>query len=197
VWQSGVFAVCVAFAASGAVAEEAVGISPQTPTLLQTVSEAGSYLAGRFAEQRSDHRTAAILLDRVLEENPYDAALLQRTFLAHLRAGLYERALDLAPKADNRNPQGYFADLLLAEQSLLAGDWDGALNRLDTASGSGLSQYATPMIKAWALAGRGDTDAAILSIGELSDQGGFARLRSLHEGLIYAKAARYVEAEEA
>lgn len=196
-WQSGVFAVCVTFAASGAVAEEAVGSSPESPSLLQTVSEAGSYLAGRFAEQRSDHRTAAILLDRVLEENPDDGDLLQRTFLAHLRAGLYDRALDLAPTADNRNPQGYFADLLLAEQSLLAGDWDAALNRLDTASGSGLSRYATPMIKAWALAGRGDTDAAIKSIGSLSDQGGFARLRSLHEGLIYAKAARYVEAEEA
>lgn len=196
-WQSGVFAVCVSLAATGAVAEEAAGDDPETPTLLQTVSEAGSYLAGRFAEQHSDHRTAAILLDRVLEENPDDAALLQQTFLAHLRAGLYDRALELALLTNNSSPQGYFADLLLAERALLEEDWDAVLAQLETASGSGLGRYATPMIEAWALAGRGDTDAAIKAIRSLSDQGGFARLRSLHEGLIYARAGRYGEAEEA
>jgi len=196
-WQSGIVAVCVTLAASGAFAEESAGDGPKTPSLLQTVSVSGSYLAGRFAEQRSDHRTAAILFDRVLEENPDDSELLQRTFLAHLRAGLYERALDLAVRTDNQSPQGYFADLLLAEQAILAGDWKASLERLDLASGSGLGRYATPMLKAWSLAGRGDTDAAIKAIAALSDQGGFARLRSLHEGLIYARAARYADAEEA
>ena len=196
-WQSGVVAICVSLAAPGAMAEEAAGDGPKTPSLLQTVSVAGSYLAGRFAEQRSDHRTAAILLDRVLEENPEDSELLQRTFLAHLRAGLYDRALELATRVDNSSPQGYFADLLLSEQAMLAGDWAASLNYLESASGSGMARYATPMLEAWSLAGRGDTDAAIKALGALSDQGGFARLRSLHEGLIYAKAARYDKAEEA
>ncbi len=195
-WQSGVLAVCLTFVATGAGAAETAGDDPAAPSLLETVSVTGSYLAGRFAEQRSDHRTAAILLDRVLEENPDDMALVQRTFLAHLRAGLYERALELAEQSGS-DGNDYFADLLLAEKALHDSDWDGALARVDSDNGSGLGRYATPMVKAWALAGRGDTDAAIKSIGALSDQGGFGRLRSLHEGLIYARAGRFAEAEDA
>ncbi|MEQ9491656.1 MAG: tetratricopeptide repeat protein [Alphaproteobacteria bacterium] len=196
-WQSGVFAVCVAFAAPVASATETSGAEPAVPSLLETVSVSGAYLAGRFAEQRSDHRTAAILLDRVLEDNPDDAELTQRAFLAHLRAGLYDRALELAAQDMGNSNQSYFANLLLAEQALRKGEWDTALARVESDGGSGLGRFATPMIKAWALAGRGDTDAAIQSIGALSDQGGFGRLRSLHEGLIYAKAGRYAEAEDA
>ena len=47
-----------------------------------TGSVYGNYLAGRFAENEADLSFAADMMERVLEENPSDPAILRRAFVS-------------------------------------------------------------------------------------------------------------------
>lgn len=158
-------------------------------------SHAGAYLAGWFAEKQSDFTTAAYLLDRLLEDSPDDPQLLVRAFYANLRAGYYPRALELAKSistSDINIP-------MMAQFTVIAGHfrdgaWEDVLTVADQVPANSLARYAKPMVKAWALSGMGKTDDAITALGELSDDTGFRRLRSLHEGLILIRAGRLEDA---
>lgn len=155
-------------------------------------SHAGAYLAGRFAEQHSDYRTASHLLDRLMEDNPGDLALRRRAFLSHLRAGNFERAEDLAGQIAAKDLQPFSTALVtLTATNVRSGDWETALQNADRIPVSGLARYAAPLLRSWAHAGAGDTAKAVDALKPLSDNGGFDRLRALHEGLIFARAEQY------
>ncbi len=158
----------------------------------ETTGRYGSYLAGRFAERESDFASAADLLDRVIEERPDDPVLRQHAFFAHLRAGNLDRAVALSRGEDGRPIS--IALMTLAIDAINKEDWQEAVRLGSQIDISGLFRYSVPLTLAWSEAGRGDVDAAITSLSALSDVGGFARLRSLHEALIYASADRFDEA---
>jgi len=170
-----------------AAAEETVA-----PAAVEARSHAGAYLAGRFAEQNSDYNTAATLLDRLLEDRPGDSAMQRRAFLSHLRAGNFARAEELALSISEKDLQPISTALVtLAAADIRNNDWEQALLNAERIPVSGLARYAAPMMKAWAQAGAGNPEAAVEALQELSDSGGFTRLRALHEGLILARAEQY------
>lgn len=168
----------------------------RSAALLREATETGAYLAGRLAENMSDFRTAAALLDRVLEDNPADVGIRRRALLANFQAGNYDRAAELAETtvAEEESPPS-LAFIVLAGRALIVEDWASALAHLDRMDRSGLARYAQPIARAWALAGVNETDAAIEALSVLSDQQGFSRLRRLHEALIFAHGGRFAEAE--
>jgi len=180
-------------AVSGAGPAQAEGDAESKP--VEAHSQAGAYLAGWFAEKRSDFSTAAYLLDLLLENSPDDPELKVRAFYANLRAGFFDRALELAKSISSKDANvPMMAQFTVIADSLRAGAWEDALSVVEQVPDNSLARYAKPMVKAWALAGLDKTDEAIIALAELSDETGFRRLRTLHEGLIYSRAGRLDDA---
>ncbi len=186
-------AVGLVWSQGGAADETDLGQAVASAT--DVTSEYGDYLAGRFAEQKSDFRTAAMLLARVLEARPDDQQLRQRTLALSLAAGLYDQALALSRELiDAGETQRPTASELVALEAIRKGDYPAALATLAETRKTAMAHFSVPLATAWAHAGNGDVDAALEALAELDDQSGFDRLRALHAGLILETAGRHEEA---
>lgn len=161
----------------------------------QVTSEYGDYLAGRHAEQRSDFETAARLLARVLEAQPDDQLLRQRTLALSLAAGLYPEAVALSKEliaaGETQRPT---AGEMLAFDAIVRGEYAEALEILADVRRTAMARFSVPLATAWAQSGLGETDAALEALAELDDESGFDRLRALHAGLVLEAGGRYEEA---
>ena len=94
-----------------------------------TGSVFGNYLAGRFAENEADLDFAANMMERVLEENPSDPAILRRAFVLNLGAGNGKRAVELADLMNKLGGTLTSATLLLLAHDLKQGKPDEALKK--------------------------------------------------------------------
>ncbi len=150
----------------------------------------GSFLAGRFAEKRSDLAFAAEMMLRVLEDDPGNAELLRRTFMLTLAAGLHDKALELAERIGADGADANTVALVLAAAHLRKGETAAADAALANVSDSGLARYTTPLAQAWIRASAGDFDAAVAALDPLGETQGFVPLQAFHVGLILDLAGR-------
>lgn len=156
----------------------------------------GTYLAGRFAERQKDLASASALMLRVLEENPEDERLRERTFKLTLQAGQIQIAVKLARELDKAAVQVSSATLLLAAIDIKAGRYEEAKKRLDAAPDIGLAKFAVPLAMAWINVGLKDNEAGLAALDALNKENGFTILRKLHSGLINDFAGNAAKAEE-
>jgi len=178
----------------GAASDE-TNLGQVTAASQEVTSTYGDYLAGRFAEQKSDYRTAATLLARVLEARPDDQFLRQRTLALSLSAGLYDQAVVLSRQlVEAGETQRPTASEMLALDAIVRGDYAAALATLADTRRTAMARFSVPLTTAWAHAGLGEVDQAIEALAELDDQSGFDRLRALHAGLILESAGRNEDA---
>lgn len=152
----------------------------------------GAYLTGRFALSETDTRTAADRLLEALRQDPNEPELLSRAFAAALLDGRPE-ALRLA----RRLPENQAAALLLVGAEAHAGRWDRAEQRIRALPRQGPAQIMQPLLLAWALHGRGQTDQAIATLRPLAEGGRLRGIHALHLALIADLANRPREAERA
>jgi tetratricopeptide (TPR) repeat protein len=150
----------------------------------------GAYLAGRFAQSESDTRTAADTLLEALRRDPDQPELLNRAFLAALLDGRPE-ALRLA----RRLPDSQAAALLLIGAEAQAGRWDRAEQRVRALPRQGPAQLLQPLLLAWTLQGKGQTDQAVATLRPLAEGGRLRGLHALHLALIADLAGRGRDAE--
>lgn len=165
-------------------------------TPVGATSEFGSYLAGRHAHALKDSVKASDFMQRVLEENPEDQALLRQTFLLTLAAGQLDSAIGLAKRIEEGGGRMTTAALLLGVEAVRIGDFADARDRFDALPRSGLSTYAGPLALAWTQVGLKDFDAALKALEPLDKKNGFAAMRDLHAGLINDVADRKEAAEK-
>lgn len=161
-----------------------------------TGSVFGNYLAGRFAENEADLDFAASMMERVLEENPSDPAILRRAFVLNLGAGNGKRAVELAGRMNKLGGNLTSATLLLLAHDLKQGKLDDALKRADSLADNGLARFSKPLARAWILAARKDYDAALKALDPLSAEKGFSTMHGMHAGLIEELAGRPDAAEK-
>ncbi|NMJ44309.1 tetratricopeptide repeat protein [Roseomonas sp. JC162] len=150
----------------------------------------GAYLAGRFATSESDTRTAAESLLAALRADPDQAEVVQRAFIATLLDGRPD-----AVRLARRLPDNPLASMLIAGTDAQAGRWDRAEQRIRTLPRQGAAQLLQPMLLAWTLHGKGQTDAAVALLRPLSESGRLRSLYALHAALICDLANRPREAE--
>jgi tetratricopeptide (TPR) repeat protein len=150
----------------------------------------GAYLAGRFATSESDTRTAADSLLAALRAEPDEPEVIQRAFIAALLDGRAD-----AVRLARRLPDNPLAAMLLAGTDAQAGRWDRAEQRVRALPRQGASQLLQPMLLAWTLHGKGQTDAAIALLRPLAESGRLRTLYALHAALICDLAGRAREAE--
>jgi tetratricopeptide (TPR) repeat protein len=150
----------------------------------------GAYLAGRFATSESDTRVAADALLAALRADPDQPEVVQRAFVATLLDGRPE-----AVRLARRLPDNPLAAMLIAGSEAQAGRWDRAEARIRSLPRQGASQLLQPLLLAWTLHGKGQTDAAVALLRPLSESGRLRTLYALHAALICDLGGRAREAE--
>ncbi|MBR0669580.1 tetratricopeptide repeat protein [Neoroseomonas soli] len=150
----------------------------------------GAYLAGRFATSESDTQVAADSLLAALRADPDQPEVIQRAFIATLLDGRPE-----AVRLARRLPDNPLAAMLIAGTEAQAGRWDRAEARIRSLPRQGASQLLQPMLLAWAMHGKGQTDAAVALLRPLAESGRLRTLYALHAALICDLSGRAREAE--
>jgi tetratricopeptide (TPR) repeat protein len=150
----------------------------------------GAYLAGRFAQSETDTSVAADRLLDALRRDPDQPELIARAFVASVLDGRAD-ALRLA----RRLPDNQIASLLLIGSEAQAGRWDRAEQRVRNLPRQGPSALLGPLMLAWTLQGKGQTDQAVATLRPLAESGRLRSIHALHLALILDVAGRGRDAE--
>jgi tetratricopeptide (TPR) repeat protein len=162
------------------------------PAGLERGGPFGTYLSGRFAQSQADTQGAADRLLAVFRQEQDQPEVLARAFTAALLDGRPE-AVALA----RRLPDNQSAQLLLIGAEVEARRFEQAESRIRALPRGGPAQLLQPMLLAWALQGRGQTDAALAVLRPLVETGRLRGLFALQLALLADMANRPREAERA
>lgn len=161
-----------------------------------TDSAAGNYLAGRFAADQGDMRTAAESFERALAADPSNFELRREIFVLNLASGNVDRALGSANELAALEPDMDEVKLLFALRDAKAGQFKAAKESLSHIPARGITGLSVPLLDAWASFGAGDVDAALGRLRADRDDQALAPLRRYHEALILALSGRPAEARD-
>ncbi len=149
----------------------------------------GNYLAGRFAQRRQDWSAAHTYIGEVALRDNANPAMTQRAFLLAVGAGQFAQAQRLADSINTQDPAADVAHIFLAAAALQQGQGERALAHLARLPDSGFGDFTKPLLTAWALAAKGDFDAA-LAVFDATDPTGAEATFAFHRGMIAALAGR-------
>ncbi len=171
--------IVLAFSLSSALAAE-------TPAQQQLSPENafGSYLAARHASAERDESAAATYFLDVLKLDPHNSELLSRAFLSELSDGDIDAASKLADRLLAIDHSDRISRLVVGIRELKKKHY--ALAREDFAQSvrGPVTDLTATLLSAWALAGQGDTHAAIDTMDKLSGPDWYGIFKDLHAGLI-------------
>ncbi len=145
----------------------------------------GAFLDARYADSQFALGQAAQYYRDASRADPADPVLRQQAFLSSLMAGDPD-AVSLARAV----PDNQVAMLLLIDQSVLAGDWSGAITQIRALPQEGLTQILAPLLLAWAEQGAGRTDAALATLQSYLSGAQARGIDALHAALIADLAGR-------
>ncbi|MEX2449508.1 MAG: tetratricopeptide repeat protein [Rhodospirillales bacterium] len=155
----------------------------------------GHYIAGRHAQSEREMNEAATYLEQALKLDPKNPALLRRTFILMIAEGRMQRAFALAERLIAVSDNAPIASLALISRDFRDKKYAAASARLDTLPDRGLNAFLVPLLRAWALQGQGETQAALKALLPLSKRKGSEVLYDLHAALIHEVAGQNTAAE--
>lgn len=164
----------------------ATGPMPDLPDVETRDTVSGDYLKALHAYRSSDLGAAARNFGAVLEADPGNPGLTQRTFLARISDGRTADAIAMAEALVERESGYAFGRLVLALAAMQEDDYDAARQQLLAVEESRLTQILRPLLLAWVEAGDGNWTASESQLEEIRKQGGFVLLADLHAGYIAA-----------
>lgn len=180
----------LAFAALGALLVHGPGLAgPVADSGAPTehrLSVFGAFLAGRHAERHADYGTAADYMRQVLDADPENTDLMERTFLLHASAG-DPAVADLAREILARAPEATLPHLVLALDDARAGNLAAAEERLAQLPPETIAGVMLPVLRAWLAYGQdaGERGLTILDEARTADQAGnWSVIYDLHSGLL-------------
>lgn len=157
----------------------------------------GKFLASRHAESVGDFAAAASFATQLLAEDPELKDIARRGHLLLATAGRIDEAAELAEQVVAENESDPLANMTLVTRAFERKDYPEALSRLDKIQLTGIQRIIVPLMRAWALAGDGRTDAAFDVLEELTGTNGMGPITGLHAGLIADLAGRTEDAAAA
>jgi tetratricopeptide (TPR) repeat protein len=168
-----------------------LALGEATPVAAETL--AGSYLAGRSAAVSNDYAVAAQYYAAALARDPENVELMDNATLAYLALGNIDRALPLA-KAIATTGQRSQASRMVITAGLVD---DGNYAELATqeVQTDGISPWVDGLVKAWALIGSDDVDAAMAQFDAISTDAGMRGVVMYHKALALATIGNYEAAE--
>ena len=172
----------------------ALAAQAPTPQDLMHSTASGSYLAARHAGVERDSGTAAAYYLNVLKADPRNADLLSRTFLSVLTDGDIDEAGRLADRLIQLDRTDRIARLVIGVRALKQKQYAIARQNFAQSVRGPVTDLTATLLSAWALAGAGDTRAAIDTLDRLAGPDWYAIFKDLHAGLILDVANNKKEA---
>jgi tetratricopeptide (TPR) repeat protein len=157
-------------------------------------SLAGSYLAARSAAIEYDFEAAAKYYSLALARDPDNVEVMENAVLAYLGMGDVARAVPLSERIVEAGYNSQSARMALTAAMVDVGDF-AALAEQEIES-DGISQWVDGLVRAWALIGSDDIDAAMAQFDLVADGAGMGAVVSFHKALALATVGRYAEAQE-
>lgn len=155
---------------------------------------AGRYLAAKFAASAGDVKGAADYYAETLKEDPTNADLLVQAFMFAAESGDIDRAIALTDRVIATDPDNRPAHLVRQAGAFMKKDYTAVAKDAD-ASGGAFSLLTNNVVSAWAIAGSGQIDGALMMLDGLMTQRGVDGLRLMHKALILDYAGRDQEAD--
>jgi tetratricopeptide (TPR) repeat protein len=172
----------------------ALAAQAPTPQDLSHSTASGSYLAARHAGVERDSGTAAAYYLNVLKADPRNADLLSRSFLSVLTDGDIDEAGRLADRLIQLDRTDRIARLVIGVRALKQKQYAIARQNFAQSVRGPVTDLTATLLSAWALAGAGDTHAAIDTLDRLAGPDWYAIFKDLHAGLILDVANNKKEA---
>jgi tetratricopeptide (TPR) repeat protein len=172
----------------------ALAAQAPTPQDLMHSTASGSYLAARHAGVERDSSTAAAYYLNVLKADPRNADLLSRTFLSVLTEGDIDEAGRLADRLIQLDRTDRIARLVIGVRALKQKQYTIARQNFAQSVRGPVTDLTATLLSAWALAGAGDTRAAVDTLDRLAGPDWYAIFKDLHGGLILDVANNKKEA---
>lgn len=164
------------------------------PTTSVAQSLAGSYLAGRSAAVNNDYALSAQYYATALARDPSNVELMDSTTLSYLALGDIKKAIPLAKAIVTTGQRSQAARMVITAGLIDGGNYaELAKQEVQT---DGISPWLDGLVKAWALIGTDDVDAAIVQFDSISTDSGMLGVVTFHKALALATVGRY-EASEA
>ncbi|PZX16620.1 tetratricopeptide repeat protein [Palleronia aestuarii] len=161
------------------------------PATAQTNS--GPYLAGRHAQISGDFAEAARYLGEAIREDGQNLGLLDALAGSYVSLGQVDRAEAVARRAIETGGQSQIASLVLIASQAKDDRWAPLLEDLD--AGMSVGPLFDGLVRAWALLGDGQDDAAIEAFDAVAKEQGVALFGIYHKALALASIGRFEEAE--
>ena len=158
-------------------------------------SQIGNYLAGRYAHARGDYAAASQHLQRVLDTDPDNPALLRRTVTLLAAEGRIEEAAAFAQRLVEVDGGARLAPFVLGLRDARDGDYEDALDRIDAIGREGVYSLLMPLAEGWLHVGAGSDAAALVALAPLDERDAYRPFYLLHAGLVHDLAGRDADAE--
>ena len=171
--------IAFAFGVSGALAAETPAQERLSPE-----NAAGSYLAARHASAERDEGAAATYYLDVLRLDPHNPDLLSRAFLSELSGGDIDGAGKLAERLLTIDHSDRISRLVVGIRELKKKHYAAAREDFSQSVRGPVTDLTATLLSAWALAGQGDSHAAIDILDKLSGPDWYGIFKDLHAGLI-------------
>ena len=163
---------------------------------IEKPSTFGRFLAGRFAERRSDLKHAALLMEEVQKEEPKNELFLRQAFVLAVSAGHSHKALEFARQMEGRSGYDSTARIVQIASDFREKNYSAALGRLENTETSGLGAYVVPLARAWSLVGQKKFFEARKALAVMAQEKGLNSIYRLNVGLINYLAGDFDEAYE-
>lgn len=112
-------------------------------------TQAGNFLAGRFAQRNQDWTKASEYLEKLVALDPENDTLQQRAMVLAIGSGKTEQAYKLAKDILEHEPDNLWAVLILAVKKLTDDDYKGAENLLTSMPDDNIKAYVAPILMTW------------------------------------------------
>lgn len=128
----------------------AIGVPPQSWTYGNRTTRAGSYLAGRHAQQEQDWKQANRYMDNLLAIDPGNADLSRKAMILAMGGGHKDKAMMFARKVLEKDPRNVLALFFLAVDEFSREDYKKAKTRLEDIPDEPMTELLRPLLLAWA-----------------------------------------------
>ena len=171
----------------------ALALSLATALRAEGEVAAGPYLAARVASAHNDYREAASYYTQALARDPTNPLLLESAILSQIGLGQIDRAVPVATALLAGGRESQIADLVLLVDLAKRGEFEPALERLET--GTTVGPLVEGLFRAWAELGRGRMSEAQMAFDEVAAVQGLELFGLYHKALALASVGDFEGAD--
>jgi tetratricopeptide (TPR) repeat protein len=160
------------------------------------MTNAGSYLAGRFAQSQRDLTAAAEYVQRALAADPDNPQLLRRAYFLTASEGRVAEAESYARRIADGSAETALASLTLALADIKAGRFAESERHIAAIERNRINNLMSPLLRGWVKIGQANLDGGLDALKPGGQEAGLGALFQMHAGFMNDLAGRNEAAEQ-